>query len=326
MSAATTFRRESVTSLDTAALLYRSRKVQSKRQGVSESSRMVAKRATKQHLANLLLCAGGYDEAANVRRCCRRYGYLTCGRHVRDRVPDYRCRFILCPDCAAERQGRAFRRLSPVLRDFQRRYPHDVPVMITLTVASSCDYLSTVHKQFKLWFRKLRRSVHWKRRIRAGVCGFEVTYTAAHGWHYHVHVLAFRKAWYPQEELSKHWQRITGSMVVDIREVKGRDVAAGLSEVLKYCYKPADVAHFGAQQVREWLDMKGARFGETIGDLVHWKLEDEADAGDPDRLTVGSPCPECGDPLRFEVSSREDMEAIMAGQLHSVRNKHGTIH
>ncbi len=326
MNAAPTFRCESVTSFNTAALLYRSRNVQGKRQGVSESSRMVAKRATKQHLANLLLCAGGYDEAANVRRCCRRFGYLTCGRHVQDKVPDYRCRFILCPDCATERQARAFRRLSPLLRDFQHRHPHDVPVMITLTVASSYDSLSVVHKRFKKWFKRLRRSKRWENRIRAGVCGFEVTYSATHGWHYHVHVLAFRKVWYPQEELSKQWQRITGSMVVDIREVKGRDVSAGLSEVLKYCFKPADVAVIGVQQVREWLDMKGARFGETIGDLVHWKLEDEADAGDHDRLTVGSPCPDCGDPLRFEVSSREDMEAIMAGRLHSVRNKHGTIH
>jgi hypothetical protein len=213
-----------------------------------------------------------------------------------------------------------------VLRDFQRRYPHDVPVMITLTVASSYQPLSDVHKQFKHWFRNLRRSVKWKRRIRAGICGFEVTYSAARGWHYHVHVLAFRKAWFPQEELSKQWQRITGSMVVDIREVKGRDVGAGLSEVLKYCFKPADVAVIGVQQVREWLDMKGARFGETIGDLVHWKLEDEAHAGDYDQLTVGSPCPDCGRPLRFETSSREDMEAIIAGHLHSVRNKHGTVH
>jgi hypothetical protein len=199
--------------------------------------------------------------------------------------------------------------------------------MITLTVASSYLPLATVHRQFKLWFRNLRRSVKWQHRVRAGVCGFEVTYSAAHGWHYHVHVLAFRKVWYPQDELAAQWQRVThgAGAVVDIRPIEG-GLEAGLSEVLKYCFKPTDVHKFGVQQVREYIAMKGARFGETIGDLVHWQLEDEGDAGETDELTVGSPCPECGDPLRFETSSREDMEAIIGGNLHLVRNRHGTVH
>jgi hypothetical protein len=198
--------------------------------------------------------------------------------------------------------------------------------LITLTVASSHLPLSVVHKQFKNWFRKLRRTVKWQHRVRAGVCGFEVTYSAAHGWHYHLHCLAFRKVWYPQAELSAQWERITGSAIVDIREIVNRDVAAGLQEVVKYCFKPADVAVYGEQQVRDFVAMKGARFGETIGGLVHWKLEDEAEAGDYDELTVGSPCPDCGDPLRYETSSREDMEAILGGYLHLVRNRHGTVH
>jgi hypothetical protein len=289
---------------------------------------MGVKRKTKARLANLLLEAGAFDEAANVRRCCAKYGYFTCGRHVHRRVPNYRCRFILCPDCASERQARAHRRLLPVLRDYQRRHPYDVPVMITLTVAGSHEPLSLIHKQFKHWFRNLRRSVKWQHRTRAGVCGFEVTFSAAHGWHYHVHVLAFRKVWYPQDELAAQWQRVTGGagVIVDIREVAGRDVGNGLSEVLKYALKPADVAVLGVQQVRDYLAMKGARFGETIGELVHWKVEDETDAGECEELTIGSPCPDCGDPLRYETSSRADVEAIMAGQFYEVRNKHGTAH
>jgi hypothetical protein len=290
---------------------------------------MGVKRKTKAHLANLLLEAGAFDEAADVRRCCAKYGYLTCGRHIHRRIPTYRCRFVLCPDCACERQLRAHRRLLPVLRDYQRRHPYDVPVMITLTVKSSDEALLSLHKQFKHWFRKLRRSVRWKHRIRAGVCGFEVTYSAAHGWHYHCHVLAFRKVWFPQDELAAQWQRVTGGagVIVDIREVAGRDVGNGLSEVLKYALKPADVAVLGVQQVRDYLAMKGARFGETVGGLVNWQLEDEADdAGETDELTVGSPCPDCGEPLHFETSSRADMEAIMAGQFYEVRNKHGTAH
>jgi transposase len=72
--------------------------------------------------------------------------------------------------------------------------------------------------------------------------------------------------------------------------------------------------------------MKGARFGETIGELVHWKLEDGDDAGEYDELIIGSPCPDCGDPLRYQTSSREDMEAIVGGYLRLVRNRHGTVH
>jgi hypothetical protein len=287
---------------------------------------MGVRRKTKVQLANLLLEAGAYDKAADVRRCCAKYLYLTCGRHVHKRVPDFRCHFVLCPDCARERQTRAHRRLLPVLRDYQRRHPYDVPVMITLTVAGSHEPLSLIHKQFKHWFRNLRRSVKWQHRVRAGVCGFEVAFKAAHGWHYHVHVLAFRKVWYPQDELAAQWERVTGGAgrVVDIREVVGRDMGNGLSEVLKYALKPSDVAALGVQQVRDYLAMKGARFGETIGELVHWKLEDEADAGSYDELTEGSPCPDCGEPLRYERGSRADVEALMSGQFYSVRNKHGT--
>src|SRR5262249_20291375 len=158
--------------------------------------------------------------------------------------------------CAAERQHRAYTRLLPILRSFAKAKPTDQPVLITLTVRNSFDPLAVQDKDFKAAFRRLRRSKHWKDRIRGAVCGYEFTLTPT-GWHFHAHIIAFRKAWYEQAELAQDWANATHHRgeIADIRSVS--KLSDG--EVLAYCFKPANLDNWGVNEVQEFQSMRRAK-------------------------------------------------------------------
>ncbi len=277
--------------------------------------------AEKSHLISLLREGGFYRLASDVARCHAEFRVLRCGNGHRFKpVPTYHCHYRLCVDCARDRQRRAFSRLMPVLRAHQRRYRFDRPVLITLTARSTFDPLATQDKRFKAWFARLRRTVKWQQCIRGAVAAFEFTWDAEKGWHYHIHVLAFRKAWYDHAELSQQWLRITegAGEVVDIQSKGSLKTMA--EEVTKYCFKPADIGVKGAQnkrwtaeQVAEVNRLRRVKLSECYGSLRGFVLDaddHEAEAAnappaDPhDDLMFGSPCPDCGAPLTFETVPR----------------------
>ena len=305
MTPATAQRQGSVTSLDTV---------------VRVSSSLNA--PDKSYLISLLDEAGSYRLAASVRRCHEEYRTLSCGNGHRFKpVPTYHCNYRLCVDCARERQRRSFARLMPVLRAHQRRYRFDRPVLITLTARSTFDPLKVQDKRFKAWFTKLRRTVRWKHCIRGAVAAFEFTWDREQGWHYHIHVLAFRKVWFDQAEISSLWQRITGGAgeIVDIQSKGGLHSMA--EETIKYCFKPSDLGlkgrsekRWGVEQVVEFNELRRVKFSESYGSLRGFELDADdleaeaefAEVSDKkeDDLHFGSPCPDCGSPLQYETVPR----------------------
>lgn len=301
MSAASPRRQEAVTSLDTVVRVDSCDEVTGK-------GRLIA----------LLKECGELRRAASVAQCHAEFRVLSCGKgHRFNPVPTYHCNYRLCVDCARERQRRAFSRVMPVLRAHQKRYPFDRPVLITLTARSSFEPLAVQDKRFKAWFAKLRRTVRWKHCIRGAVAAFEFTWDERKGWHYHIHVLAFRKVWYEQAELAAQWERITGGAgsVVDIQS-KG-SLHSMAEETLKYCFKPADIGltgapekRWGAAQVAEFNQLRRVKFSESYGSLRGFELdaddlEPEATPDNPHaHLNFGSPCPDCGSPLTFETVPR----------------------
>ncbi len=315
---------ESVTSLDTDAQLYTPEPSRGKKHRRTHKQRAANKRRTKVILAELLRRAGYADKAEDVRRCCSKFGVLTCGRHILRKIPTYRCRFPLCPDCAVERSRRAQARLLPRLLQTLGEYPHDRLVFITLTAPNSFATLAEVHKQFRQWFKNLRRLSRWKHRIRGGVASFEVSGSDASGWHYHAHILAVRRVYYDQAELVEDWQTATSgaAFIVDIREVE--DVEKGVGECLKYAFKPKDLEQWSPSMVKEFLDMKGARFSSLFGCLYGMEIEEETDATDAEDIVEGAPCPDCGDPLFSIVLTPEEIAGLEAGAW--IQNKHGTVH
>jgi hypothetical protein len=248
-----------------------------------------------------LIEAGDYRLAASVAHCCAEFRALGCASgHTFNPIPIHRCYYRLCVDCARERQRRACGRLFPILRGFQRAYPHDRQVLITLTVRSSHEALAVHDRRFKAWFKRLRRSKRWKHCIRGAVASFEFTWNEAEGWHYHAHILAFRRAWYAQDELAEQWQRITAGagVVVDIREA--HDFRGAVAEVVKYCFKPAEVETWTVQQVAEFNALRRTKLSDCYGELRGLKVESDDDILpeiERQHLEIGSPCPDCGQPL-----------------------------
>jgi Replication protein len=257
--------------------------------------------SVKRRLVALLHAAGDRIRAAAVARCGAEFHALRCANgHLHQAVPTERCRYRLCPDCARWRRRRAFARAWPAMQACRRRHPRDRWVLITLTVRVSHDPLPQIVRRVKYALARLRRSHDWQRCIRGGIVSFEMTYHAERGWHMHAHLLASRRAWWPQAELAAHWQRVTGGegQVVDIRPVTGmRD---GLAAVLRYVFKPANLLTWGPEQVRQFTALHRVKLSECYGELrglaATWEADEVGRDGEPAAtpLMEGDPCPRCG--------------------------------
>jgi len=268
------------------------------------------KRRTKARLVELLFAAGCAEAAKKVASCNSNYFALACSNgHSAQMLPTFRCRNRLCPYCAAEKQRRAFGRLWPVVKFFAGPERNERVVLITLTVRNNFDPLEAQDKHFKSAFRRLRRMKGWKNRISGALCGYEFTLTPT-GWHYHAHILSFRKAWYDQTELAEDWQRATRGTgeVVDIRSVSS--LSGSLRDVLHYCFKPADLEKWTANEVQQFQSMSRIKLSECFGEFRGLKVEADEVEYPPvaDRLFVGCPCPECGEPLKKVKVSWHDVD------------------
>jgi hypothetical protein len=84
-----------------------------------------------------------------------------------------------------------------------------------------------------------------------------------------------------------------------------------VDEVFKYCFKPANLNQWDIQQVREFDGLRGIKLSDCYGELRGLKVESDEDLTGPEMLSdphrdlgYGSPCPDCGEPLRFVTVPR----------------------
>jgi hypothetical protein len=264
------------------------------------------RRRVKARLVELLFQAGFARSAKRVARCNSDYIALACrNRHRVQSIPSFRCRNRLCPYCAAERQRRAFLKLYPVLTSYAASENTRV-VLITLTLETNSHPLLVQDKLFKAAFRRLRRMKSWKDRISGALCGCEFTLTPK-GWHYHAHIVAFRRAWYDQPQLAEDWRRAArgSAAIVDIRAIS--NLSHGLRLTLQYCFKPIEIDHWTANEIKQFEEMERIKFSDCFGSLrgLHI-LENREDYSEA--LFAGHPCPECGEPLKRLKLSWRDLE------------------
>lgn len=142
------------------------------------------------------------------------------------------CRDRLCPRCSLARSLTIRHNLTVHLEKKVTR-------LITLTLAHRLETLAQMLARLYAAFRKLRQRTEWKNRVTGGVAFTEIVFNEVElRWHAHLHLLA-EGCFYPQDELSKSWKRVTGdSSIVHITLVKSP--AHALQYVTKYLTKAAN--------------------------------------------------------------------------------------
>jgi hypothetical protein len=276
---------------------------------------------TKKHLVAL---ADGLNEselAYKLKRCHSAVGFLTCGQHAYKYMPNFTCEFRLCPNCSRRRSKKINNKyISPVL--VYSKIHRVAPVHIVLTQAQKKgETLNQSVKRLTAAFRKLIRSDRkgsiWNEYFRGGLFAVETKLTEDGLYHTHLHILAFRKRFFDIELLRKEWEAVGGGKNLRLDPIT--DITKGLREVLKYVSKPLDINRFTAQHLRDFLNMKNARFFGTFGDFRKFssdfeeseyphilaELKDDPSAIDYAELVEGSLCPDCAQPL-FELRMTEN--------------------
>lgn len=272
----------------------------------SESAR--SRLETKGRLADLAHRIHEPELAHKLTNCHSRVAVLTCGEHVHRVIPNHTCEFRLCPDCGRRRSRRHYVNYLPKVEAFMRSH-RATAVHLVLTQAHRAETLEQSVNRLMAAHRKLIRRRFWKEYFKGGLLAVEVTRGRDGHYHTHLHLLAFRSKFFDVELLRSEWLAVTGDSVnFNIRPIL-EDVSGGLREVLKYVAKPLDFARFTAQNLKDFLEIKGMKFFTTFGEFRKFckdfePAEDEGDlselVGMTRDLVEGCACPHCENPL-FEV-------------------------
>jgi len=279
--------------------------------------RASSKLRTKQRLQKLFEESGLKEPAAKLRKCGFEFAILRCdGNHSAQQRPLNGCNLRLCPFCAEGRANKAFKRIYPRIRKYQRLHPFLRPCLLTLTLDGDSSLrkapLIEQVNQIKEWLRNMRRTREWQFHVSAGVFGIESTYKDSRGeWHTHIHVLIFRGAYWPKEQIARLWKEETNGHggFVDIRTNLKKDGLRGaVIEAVKYPFKPANIEDWGPEQVVEFMALKGKRLAEQIGELRAVKVTaEEVLEWQQPKLEAGDSCPVCQGPMYWDTVRPEQL-------------------
>jgi hypothetical protein len=270
---------------------------------LKRSARLSERREMKQAFVRKLRRFGYIEQADELKKCSANFTSLVCANgHSFKPIVDYRCHLPFCPDCWEVKSHRELARQLPKFLQALKDNPRLIVAFNTLTIRSNKQRaLRTGCRQLKADFRKLRNRDVWENCV-GGIGRIENTHSRKYGWHPHLHNLLLLKDYIPQNQLSENWHEITtDSMVVDIRQVQ--DVAAGLVEIIKYPFKPADLKKLGKAEIQEMLDLKGERLGLSFGILFGLEADDDIETtleneysefiDEAKNLEIGDSCPIC---------------------------------
>jgi hypothetical protein len=189
------------------------------------------------------------------------------------------CHDRFCKPCQAARTTTIQKNLRSRMADHPYR-------LLTLTLLASTVPLREQLTRLYTCFRKLRQTKTWKQRVTGGAAFLEITLNdATQKWHPHLHLILEGK-YYPQEQLSRDWFKLTGdSKVVDIRLISNRNAAC--IYVTKYCTKAHD--HRITRNPEPFAELiqavKSRKLIMPFGTWRKWKLTAKLD--DPDWEYLG---------------------------------------
>ncbi len=237
----------------------------------SRSDGFKARQKTKRHLALLAKEINELDLSEKLLRCHSRVGFLTCGRHIHQVIPNYVCEFKLCPDCARRKSRKRVNKYLPVMSAFVKT--HQVqPVHLVLTQTHKKETRSQSLKRLKDAFNNLIRRDFWKEHFKGGTWSIEFTKDAEGLHHTHLHVIGFRKRFFDIKYLRSEWFSVTGdSHVLHLNRVT--ELSKGLQEVFKYVTKVMETDDFTAEDLKDFLNLRNVRLFSSFGEFRKFKSD-----------------------------------------------------
>jgi hypothetical protein len=263
-----------------------------------------------------------HKDGLRMKQCCSLFRVTTCGQHTVKCYPTFRCKKLICPDCAAERASRLSRQTEAKIAEAMRTNKGRL-CFLTLTMKNAPTLEGGLSK-LKKDFTKFKRRKDFRERIKGYFGAFEYTYNSkTKDFHVHLHLIVLRGKFWNQSDISDAWREVTGdSFIVDIREIK--DVHKGVKEVSKYILKHTDLLKMPDEKFREVVEMKkGTKMFISGGCFYNVKLDD-ADDGDGDLfdefadLKEGDACPFCNEMLFDVLVDRESHIGLQ--QLNAMPN------
>lgn len=208
------------------------------------------------------------------------HDYYTVGENRLVRATSCK-KHLLCGPCAIRRASKSVVGYLDKFQEIMSKNDDLEPHMLTLTVKNGFDLVERFDHLQKAMKSILKSRRNYEKRgtgfnefckIKGAVYSFELTYSASHGWHPHIHIIVllkkgelidFNQRDPKNSKLSKDWKRITkDSFIVDCRAIYG-DHVQGFIEVFKYALKFSDLTP--EQTLEAFSYLKGKRLQGSFG-------------------------------------------------------------
>jgi hypothetical protein len=176
----------------------------------------------------------------------------------RHRVTCWHCRDRWCQPCQVAKR-------CELVKIVNAQPPQERFRFLTTTLRHDDTPLRQKITQLKTAFRKLTRSKWWKANVVGGVCTIEVKLSDNGKWHPHLHLIV-DAAWLDKGVFREEWRKASGgSFIVDVRDVKNPEHAAGY--IAKYLTKGVDASVLNdPEKLREAIiAMRGMRAFDVFG-------------------------------------------------------------
>ncbi len=286
----------------------------------SRSETFRARQKTKRHLADLATKIHEPELSEKLLRCHSRVGFLSCGLHFHQVIPNYVCEFRLCPDCARRKSRKRVNKYLPAMTAFVRQN-RVTPVHLVLTQTHKRETRKQSVKRLKSAFDNLIRREFWKEHFKGGTWSLEFTKGKDGLHHTHLHIIGFRNRFFDIKFLRSEWKSVTGNSSV-LRLDPITELSKGLLEVFKYVSKPLDVDKFKPEDLRDFLKLRNTNLFGSFGEFRKFKSgyvaadDDKISLPDYSRygnLVAGCVCPSdnCGRPLFERRKSAKGFVSFM---------------